>query len=107
MAFGDYPNEYDPKKDGYYDPAKYYGKADTPFGDVKISELPAWIARRQKTPSAFMGAISRAFWRWQHKYCQPRKVGATPLYQALIASMIFFYFINYDRTIHHRNYKYH
>lgn len=107
MAIGDYPKEYDPKKHGYYDPAKYYGPADTAFGDVKISELPGWIVRRRKTPAAVIGAISRAFWRWQHKYWQPRKAGAAPLYQTLIGSMIFFYFINYDRTIHHRNYKYH
>lgn len=26
MAFGDYPLEYDPKKHGPFDPARYYGK---------------------------------------------------------------------------------
>lgn len=33
--------------------------ADTPFGQVKISELGGWLARRNKSPPALMGAISR------------------------------------------------
>lgn len=33
--------------------------ADTPFGQVKLNEIGSWLARRNKTPSAFMGACSR------------------------------------------------
>lgn len=33
--------------------------ADTPFGQVKLNELGSWLARRNKSPSAFMGACSR------------------------------------------------
>ncbi|XP_063533582.1 putative ATP synthase subunit f, mitochondrial [Cydia strobilella] len=107
MGLGDYPKEYDPKTHGPYDPAKYYGKPDTPFGEVKLMELPAWFARRSKSPSAFMGLFSRAWWRWQHKYMQPRKVGAAPFFQILVGNMVFFYAINYGRISHHKNYKYH
>ncbi|GBP79502.1 Putative ATP synthase subunit f, mitochondrial [Eumeta japonica] len=107
MTIGDYPKEYDPSAHGQYDPARYYGKPDTPFGDVKLSELAAWLARRKKTPSAVLGACSRAWWRWQHKYMQPRKVGAAPFLQLIVGSIAFFYVINYGKIKHHRNYKYH
>jgi len=32
---------------------------DTPFGQVKLSEIGAWLGRRNKNPRAFVGAISR------------------------------------------------
>lgn len=34
-------------------------KADTPFGQLKLNEIGSWFGRRNKTPSAFMGACSR------------------------------------------------
>lgn len=107
MGMGDYPVEYDPKKHGPYDPAKYYGKPDTPFGNVLIKDLAPWFARRKMHPSAAMGVLSRAFWRWQHKYAQPRKAGMAATFQVLISGMIFFYCINYGKMTAHRNYKYH
>jgi hypothetical protein len=44
-----------------------------------------------------MGTVSRAFWRWQHKYCQPKRAGIAPFYQVIVGSMIFFYAINYGK----------
>lgn len=81
--------------------------ADVPFGQVKLSELGAWIGRRAKSPSAIAGACSRAWWRWQHKYIQPKRAGIAPFFQLTFAAMIFFYSINYGKIRHHRNYKYH
>ncbi|XP_056647772.1 putative ATP synthase subunit f, mitochondrial [Diorhabda carinulata] len=107
MAFGDYPAEYNPKIHGPYDPARFYGKPDTPFGQVKVGEIGAWLARRNKSPSALAGAISRAYWRWQHKYVQPKRSGIAPFLHVVVGSMIFFYSINYTKLSHHRNYKYH
>lgn len=43
--------------DSYYFNLEF--TADTPFGQVKLSELGSWIARRNKTPSAIAGAFSR------------------------------------------------
>ncbi|GBP34961.1 Putative ATP synthase subunit f, mitochondrial [Eumeta japonica] len=60
MAFGDYPKEYNPAVHGPYDPARYYGKPDVPFSQLKLSEIGSWFSRRNKSPSAFMGACSRA-----------------------------------------------
>lgn len=39
MAIGDYPVEYNPKVHGPYDPARFYGKPDTPFSQVKLGEV--------------------------------------------------------------------
>ena len=33
--------------------------ADTPFGQLKLNEVGAWLGRRNKNPRAFVGAISR------------------------------------------------
>ncbi|XP_058060055.1 putative ATP synthase subunit f, mitochondrial [Anopheles bellator] len=107
MAIGDYPAEYNPKTHGPYDPARFYGKPDTPFGQVKVGEVGAWLARRDKNPRALAGVFSRAFWRWQHKYMQPKRTGIAPFFQVVVGGMVFFYTINYGKLKHHRNYKYH
>ncbi|CAG2067352.1 unnamed protein product [Timema podura] len=59
MAIGDYPIEYNPKVHGPYDPARFYGKPDTPFGQLKLNEIGSWLGRRNKSPSAVVGSISR------------------------------------------------
>lgn len=33
--------------------------ADTPFGNVKLKDLGAWLGRRNRSPSAILGACSR------------------------------------------------
>jgi len=33
--------------------------ADTPFGQLKLNEISAWLGRRNKNPRAIVGAISR------------------------------------------------
>ncbi|GAB1865964.1 Putative ATP synthase subunit f, mitochondrial [Camponotus japonicus] len=107
LKLGGYPAEYNAAKHGPYDPARYYGKPDTPFLDLKLNEIPSWFSRRQKTPQALTGACSRAFWRWQHKYVQPKRSGIAPFFQVIFASMIAFYAMNYRKLRHHKNYKYH
>lgn len=107
MAFGDYPIEYNPKVHGTYDPARYYGKPDTPFAQVKLGELGSWFARRNKSPRAMVGAISRAWWRWQHKYMLCKRGTAAPYFQLITGIMAFFYVANYQKLKNHRNYKYH
>ncbi|XP_043266501.1 putative ATP synthase subunit f, mitochondrial [Venturia canescens] len=107
INIGLYPPEYNRALHGPYDPARYYGKPDTPFGEVKLGELIAWFGRRQKTPSSLAGLISRAWWRWQHAYILPKRTGIAPFAQFTCAGMAFFYYLNYDRIKHHKNYKYH
>lgn len=71
--------------------------ADVPLAQVKIAELGAWFGRRNKSPQAMAGAMSRAWWRWQHKYVQPKRAGIAPMFQLVVGSMIFFYAINYGK----------
>ncbi|XP_006613276.1 putative ATP synthase subunit f, mitochondrial [Apis dorsata] len=106
-SWGCYPEGYNPAEHGPYDPSRYYGKPDTPFGDVKLGELSAWFSRREKGLRQFAALISRAHWRWQLKYIHPRKANMAPLYQAAVLGSIFGYCVNYLRLRGHRNYKYH
>ncbi|XP_035228303.1 putative ATP synthase subunit f, mitochondrial [Stegodyphus dumicola] len=58
-GFGRYPAGYNERVHGPYDPSVYYGKKDIPLSEVKIGELGSWLARRNKSPSAMIGAMSR------------------------------------------------
>merc|ERR1712007_163161 len=78
FGIGELPKEYNPKVHGPYDPAIYYGPKAKAFGDVKISELPGWLAGRSKTPVGMGRAMSRAYWRWSHKYVLPKYTGLAP-----------------------------
>ncbi len=69
------PREYNFKVHGPYVPYRYYGQStfapplycaslcpcsvDTPFKDVKLGDMPAWLARRQKNPVALAQAVGR------------------------------------------------
>ena len=55
---------------------------------MKISELPGWLAGRSKTPVGMGRAMSRAYWRWSHKYVLP-KVGLN-IHKAWIIQIILF-----------------
>ncbi|XP_014663531.1 PREDICTED: putative ATP synthase subunit f, mitochondrial [Priapulus caudatus] len=107
MVFGELPKEYNPKIHGPYDPARYYGRPDIKFADVKLGELGAWFARRNKSPQAISSVIGRSWWRWQHKYWFPRKAGMAPFFQLMIGTMGVFYLLNYGSLKHHKNAKYH
>ncbi|CAL4066986.1 unnamed protein product [Meganyctiphanes norvegica] len=107
MGMADYPSEYNPKIHGPYDPARFYGKVDTALGQVKLGELGSWVGRRNLSPAGIVGACSRAWWRWQHKYMLPKKTGVAPFLQLAVGSMAFFYALNYGKMVHHRNYKHH
>ncbi|KAG0720668.1 putative ATP synthase subunit f, mitochondrial [Chionoecetes opilio] len=95
MGFGEYPAAYNATVHGPYDPARFYGKVDIPFGEVKLGEVGSWLARR--SIGGIPGAMSRAFWRWQHKYMLPKKTGFAPFAQLCVGSMIVFYAINYGK----------
>merc|ERR1712018_302594 len=46
LGLGELPKEYNPKVHGPYDPSVYYGPKDKALGNVKLTELPGWLARR-------------------------------------------------------------
>lgn len=76
FGFGELPKEYNPKVHGPYDPSRYYGPRDKAFGEVKLGELPGWLARRNKSPTALARLCSRGYWRWAFKYVHPKIWGS-------------------------------
>ncbi|RWS04486.1 putative ATP synthase subunit f-like protein [Dinothrombium tinctorium] len=106
-SLGCYPQEYNRAVHGPYDAGRYYGPKDTPFWDVKLSEMPAWLGRRHYDPRSVFAAISRARIRWFEKYNLPMKAKSTYFLQLAFLTFVFFYTINYKTTRHHKNYKYH
>jgi len=107
MGWGEYPPEYNARVHGTYDPARYYGKPDTALAQVKLGELGAWLGRRNKSPVAMTQAVSRAWWRWNHRYIYPWKAGIAGPMQLIGCTMLFFYVINYQKLRKHRLFKYH
>nr|ALS04132.1 mitochondrial ATP synthase subunit f [Acartia pacifica] len=103
FGLGQLPKEYNKAIHGPYDPAIYYGKKDIPLSQVKMYQLPAWLARRNPSPVAMGRAVSRAYWRWSHKYIQPRNATITGPIQAIVAWSAFFYVLNYPTISQHRN----
>ncbi|XP_023328911.1 putative ATP synthase subunit f, mitochondrial [Eurytemora carolleeae] len=107
LGLGQLPKEYNKAVHGPYDPAIFYGKKDTPLSQVKLYQLPAWLARRNPSPVAMGRAVSRAYWRWNHKYVLPKYSGITPVLQLTVAWSALFYCLNYSGISHHTNAKYH
>ena len=87
FGLGELPKEYNRKIHRPYDPATYYGKKDPSLAETKVGELPKWLSRRSFTPTAAGRCVSRAYWRWSHKFVQPRYTGIVSLVQvATLAS---------------------
>lgn len=106
-TLGQLPEGYSKAVHGPYDPSVFYGKKDVPLGQVKLQEVPSWISRRDMTPTAIGRAISRAYWRWNFKYCLPKYCGLTPFVQCAVGCSAIFYLLNYNSIKTHRNAKYH
>ena len=121
---GNLPPGYNKAVHGPYDPAVFYGKQDIPLSQVKVYQLPAWLARRQfYNPIAYGRALSRygksdareyfsishlrAYWRWNHKHCLPKYCGVTPFVQMSVGFSALFYLMNYGSISEHKNQKYH
>ena len=51
--------------------------------------------------------ITRAYWRWNHKYCLPKHCGITPFVQMSVGFSALFYIMNYGGISEHKNHKYH
>jgi len=105
--FGNYPAEYNRAIHGSYDPAVFYGKADTPLAEVKLGQLGSWFGRRNYHPVAITQAVSRAYWRYSHRFIQPKYSGPKHYLQLICGISLFFYLINYKTIRHHTLAKYH
>ncbi|UXI14561.1 Ras-related C3 botulinum toxin substrate 1 [Sarcoptes scabiei] len=107
--FGNYPAEYNRAIHGPYDPSRYYGRPDTKFTDVKLSELPAWINRRNVHPVAIFQACSRKYYAFINRSAGP--LYSSPMryfFQYITMASIFFYLACYPKNLrHHKKSKYH
>lgn len=107
-SFGNYPKEYNRAVHGRYYPFVNYGPRDTPFGEVKLGELQAWVARRNKKPYAIVAAFSRTFWWWKHTWMETRYGSVTkPLLQFVLLMSMTNFLLNYGHFTQHKMHKYH
>jgi len=105
--FGLLPKEYNKKVHGYYFPFRYYGKPD-PIGDVKLSELPGWLARRPKGITPLARLFSRAIWRWRWNYTKPRYSGGAWFFQICFVGFMFSTVtMSASNRRHGQRYRYH
>ncbi|KAI3389234.1 hypothetical protein SNEBB_007783 [Seison nebaliae] len=103
-----YPKGYNPKIHGPYDPSKFYGKKDVKFSEVKLGEIPDWIARRNKGVTPTLQVIDRGVWRWRMKYLFPKRITLAPIYQfAFLAFVGVYIFKEYPHRKHHKYALYH
>ena len=81
---------------------------DTPFGEVKVGELPKWLARRDKSIGGIGKAISRSYWRYCHNYVFPKRTKIAPVVHFFLGASVFFYLINYTKMgkliVYHTNF---
>merc|ERR1712215_76487 len=105
FGIGCYPKEYNPKVHGAFNAAVYYGKPDTPFKDVKLGELGAWIDRRQL--SGIPSAISRASARYMNKYVELWKPSHVPVVHWCASAMFIYWAMQAAWLRNHRHHKYH
>merc|ERR1712029_1090935 len=106
FGLGELPKGYNAKVHGPYDPAVYYGPKDTPFGEVKVGELPKWLARRDKSIVALERLSAEATGGTATITFSPRELRSLP-WSTFSLEPLFFYLINYTKMAHHRRYKYH
>jgi len=107
FGIGEYPAGYNANVHGPYDPARYYGKLDAKFGDVKMGEMLSWLKRRDYNPVAVARGVGRGFWRWNQTWLLPKKAGAAGLIQAFMMMSLYMYANQYPHLKYHRHCKYH
>ena len=124
-VFNEYPPGFNPRVHGVYCPWRYYGKrmfnktknliviflcsGDLQIADVKLLDLPAWIARRDKTPMGIyqagvrsklkmislkatknkMKIFNLAFWKFYRSYMDNKKPNLIWLAQIFVAASLF------------------
>lgn len=89
---GLYHKYYNPRVHGPYCHYRYYGKLDTKLMDVKLSDLPAWFSRREKTIGAFYNEVVRLLYFAHYKYAGA--VFESPI-RTLFRIMFAFSFLNW------------
>ncbi|XP_030066903.1 ATP synthase F(0) complex subunit f, mitochondrial [Microcaecilia unicolor] len=75
--------------------------------DVKLAELPAWIATGDFTPRGILNAYRRGNDRYFNKYMNVKKGGIGGLTMLIAGYVVLSYIADYDHIKHDRWRKYH
>ncbi|KAM9305263.1 ATP synthase F(0) complex subunit f, mitochondrial [Gastrophryne carolinensis] len=75
--------------------------------DVKLGQLPNWLATRNFTPDGILVAVRRGHDRYYNKYINVKKGGIGGLAMVLVGYITLSYIWEYDHIKHDRWRKYH
>ncbi|KAM6245339.1 mitochondrial nucleoid-associated protein 1 isoform 3-T3 [Porphyrio hochstetteri] len=76
--------------------------------DVRLGELPAWLATCDFSPQGLLGGVQKAAWSsYYNKYINVRKGGPAGISMLLAGYCLLSYGWNYQHIKHHRWRKYH
>ncbi|KAM9222488.1 ATP synthase F(0) complex subunit f, mitochondrial [Leptosomus discolor] len=75
--------------------------------DVKLGQLPSWLAMRDYTPGGIVGAMRRGYNRYYNKYINVKKGGISGVSMILAAYVVVSYIWDYSHLKHDRHRKYH
>ncbi|KFP34209.1 hypothetical protein N325_10244, partial [Colius striatus] len=75
--------------------------------DVRLGELPAWLATCNLTPQGLLGGVQRAWSSYYEKYINVRRGGAPGLSMLLAGYCLLSYGWNYQHIKRYRWRKYH
>ncbi|KQL61446.1 ATP synthase subunit f, isoform X2 [Amazona aestiva] len=64
--------------------------------DVKLGQLPSWVAMRDFTPGGILGAIRRGYNRYYNKYIDVRKGGLGGISMVLAGYVLISYIWSYS-----------
>ncbi|XP_072043776.1 ATP synthase subunit f, mitochondrial-like [Amphiura filiformis] len=85
------------------------GKSVTelPLREVKVGQLPKWLASLNYRPSGVMGAFWRGVDRYNAKYVNVIKGNATPVFHICATILVVSYIWRFKQEKHHRHRKHH
>ncbi|XP_019397534.1 PREDICTED: ATP synthase subunit f, mitochondrial isoform X1 [Crocodylus porosus] len=75
--------------------------------DVKLGQVPAWVAARDYSLSGVIGAVQRGYDSFCNKYINVKKGGLAGFTMVLAGYVLMSYMANYDHLKHDRWRKYH
>ncbi|KAL8175078.1 UNVERIFIED_CONTAM: ATP synthase subunit f, mitochondrial [Gekko kuhli] len=75
--------------------------------DVKLGEIPGWLASRDYSPSGFINACRRGYYGYYNKYINVKKGGIGGIAMALTGYVVISYIWSYDHIKHDRWRRYH
>ncbi|XP_054849115.1 ATP synthase subunit f, mitochondrial [Eublepharis macularius] len=80
---------------------------DMPLLDVKLGQLPSWLATRNYSPTGVISGCRSGYNRFYNKYINVKKCGIGGIAMMLTGYVVISYIWSYDHIKHDRWRKYH